>query len=320
MTVTPEEKAFGAAVKERLRERARLLLSNQAAVIAELQAAKTRIIEILAGQPSDWQRWQLPQLLGQINAVLQGATGSAAVATDAALRQAWQQGEDLVDKPFAAAGLNIELQLPLLDVQVLTQLRSFTALRLADVATEVSAKIGRQLSLVTIGAQSPFEAIQAVQKLLGTPTTQRASTIVRTEVSRAFALASEQRMVQAAAITPLKKMWRRSGKIMSRWNHDAVDGQLVDVGKPFVLPSLGGTIKMMHPHDPRAPAEEVINCGCIAIPRPTGWAALKPGAKPFTERELALNPRKALLDQAAQRAGLRQTGKPGDDVKPPDER
>ncbi|HSV80106.1 MAG TPA: phage minor head protein [Ramlibacter sp.] len=306
MAQTPQQ-AFEAALRERLRERAGTILGTDQAVIAELKAAREQILQVLASQPADWQQWQMTRLLDQLNAVLEGATGRATVAVDGGLRSAWQQGEDFIDKPLAAGGLNVELQLPLLDVRVLTHLRTFTALRLKDVGTEAAGKIGRQLSQVTLGTRSPFEAIKAIQAQLGNETTRRATTIVRTEVGRAFAVASYQRLQQAAKLVPgLQKQWRRSGKIHSRWNHDAVDGQVVDVDQPFTLPSENGPVKMLHPHDPAAPVEEVINCGCLALPYRSTWKVATPGAKPFSELELQQDGRKAALDQAAKRAGMRR--------------
>lgn len=305
--MTPEQKAFDAAIKQRLAERGALLLSTESSVIEQLKAARAQILEQMAGQPSDFAQWRLPQLLAQIDAVLSGSLGRAATTADAGLRSAWQQGEDFIDKPLAAGGLAVETQLPLLDGAVLQQLRTFAAMRFKDVATEAATKIGRQLGLVTLGAQTPFEAIKQIQALLGNESPRRATTIVRTEVSRAFALASDQRLTQAAAKVPgLQKQWRRSGKIHSRWTHDLMDGQVVDAGKTFKVPSMeGGFDMMLHPHDPTAPAGQNISCGCIALPYRASWAVATPGAKPFSGLELKLDPRKAKLDQDAKRAGRR---------------
>lgn len=308
--MTPEQKAFEAELARRLRERARLLLAGETQVLQTLAQARAQILATLAGLPADWQQWHLSRLLGQIEEVLRGATAQGGALFDRHLADAWQQGEDFIDKPLGAGGLNVEMQLPLLDATVLQQLRTFSALRIKDVATEAATKIGRQLSLVTLGAQTPFEAIRAVQALLGNETPRRASTIVRTEVSRAFALASDQRLTQAAKLVPgLGKQWRRSGKIHSRWTHDLMDGQVVDAGKTFKVPSMeGGFDQMQHPHDPTAPAGQNINCGCIALPYKASWAMATPGAKPFTGLELTLDPRKAKLDQDAKRAGRRLEG------------
>lgn len=309
------QQAFDDELKLRLRERAQTLLATDQAVIAELQAARTSILAKLAEQPTDFEQWRLPQLLAQIELLLDGATSRMAVATDAGLRTAWQQGEDMVDKPLAAGGINVEQRLALMDVRALKALRTFTEGRIRDVGTQALAKINNNLGLVLVGAQTPFEAIKAVQTQLGTESTRRASTIVRTSVAGSHALAKQQRMEQAAAAMAetgqvLEKQWRRSGKIHSRWNHDVMDGTTVAVAKPFkVVTQDGGLIDMMHPHDPTAPAEEVINCGCMAIPRVKGWVVATPGAKPFTDLELKLDGRKAQLDQLdqlAKRRGMRQ--------------
>lgn len=300
--------AFEAELAQRLRERARLLLTGETQVLQALAGARAQILETLAGLPADWQQWQLSRLLGQIEDVLTGATNSAGALFEMRMQDAWQQGEDLVDKPLAAAGRGVEMRLAALDVGVLKQMRAFGALRLKDVGSEAARKIGRQLGLVTIGAQTPFEAIKAVQALLGSDSPRRATTIVRTEVSRAFAVAAQERLVQAAPLVPgLGKQWRRSGKIHSRWTHDLMDGQVMDADKPFKVPNQGGGFDMMQcPHDPKAPAEQVIACGCIALPYMKSWQVMTPGAKPFSELELQLDGRKAALDLAAKRAGRRQ--------------
>ncbi|CAN5438786.1 hypothetical protein BH10PSE18_BH10PSE18_18980 [soil metagenome] len=306
--MTPEQKSFEAALKERLGDRARTLLSTDQAVVKALQDARTQILTQLAGQPADWQRWQLGQILQQLETILTATGVTAGRAVDAGLRQAWQQGEDTVDKPLAAAGQNIEMRLQLLDTRVLQAMRTFSVERMNNVATEAMGKIRQQLGLVTIGGITPFEAIKKIQVQLGNDTPQRATMIVRTEVSRAFAVAGQERLDQAAELVPgLQKQWRRSGKIHSRWTHDLMDGQVVGAGKAFKVPSAGGGFDMMQcPHDPKAPVDQVINCGCVSIPWMKGWQVMTPGAKPFTKLELALDGRKAALDQAAKRAGRRQ--------------
>lgn len=306
--MTPEQKSFQAALAERLRERARTQLAGETQVLKQLAQARASILGILAGLPTDYQQWQLSRLLGQINDVLDGATAQAGVQFDSTARAVWQQGEDFIDKPLAVIGRAVELQLPLLDTRVLTAMRSFGQLRLKDVGREAASKIGSQLSQVTIGAQPVQDAVRAIQAQLAGPTPVRATTIVRTEVGRVFAVASEDRLEQAAELVPgLSKQWRRSGKIHSRWTHDLMDGQIVGAKESFKVPNPGGGFDMMKcPHDPQAPAEQVINCGCVMLPTLKGWQVMTPGAKPFTGKELQQDGRKAALDQAAKRAGRRQ--------------
>lgn len=305
---TRPDKAFEAELARRLRERSRELLAGQTEVLQILKDARTQILAQLAGLPPDWQQWQLSQILGQIEDVLAGATAQAGALFEQRLDSAARAGEASVDKPLAAMGHSVELRLAQLDVGVIRQMKAFGTLRLKDVGAEAARKVGQQLGLVTLGAQTPFEAIKAVQALLGNETPRRATAIVTTEVSRAFAVAADERLTQAAELVPgVGKQWRRSGKIHSRWNHDLMDGIVVDADKPFKVPNPGGGFDMMqHPHDPTAPPEQVIHCGCISVPWMRGWRVMTPGAKPFTERELKLDGRKAALDQAAKRAGRRK--------------
>lgn len=113
--------------------------------------------------------------------------------------------------------MNFEMRVRLLDTGVLQAMRTFTVERMNNVATEATSKIRQQFCLVTIGSATPFNAIRAIQRQLGNDALQRATTILRTGVDRAFAVTAEQRLVQAAGFVPsLKKQWRRSGKIHSR--------------------------------------------------------------------------------------------------------
>lgn len=303
--------AFEAEIALHLRSRGRLLLAGQTAVLEILKAARTEILATLAGLPPDWQQWHLSRLLGQIEDVLEGATGKAGALFEGRMQDAWELGVASVDKPLATIGHPVELRLAQLDVRQLQQMQRFGSLRLKDVGQEAARKIGRQLGLVTIGAQTPHQATQAVRKLLDTESPRRAAMIVHTEVDRAFAVAGNDRLHQAAQIVPgLGKQWRRSGKIHSRWNHDIMDGQVVDADKPFKVPNPGGGIDLMQcPHDPKAPPEQVIHCGCVSLPWMKHWQVATPGAKPFSKLELKLDGRKAALDQAAKRAGRRQEGR-----------
>lgn len=309
--MTPEQKAFEAAVKEHLAERARLLLGADQRTVALLKDALVQIQQQLAAQPADWKLWQLNRLRDQLETVLSAAGIQAGAGASLALGSAWQLGEDFVDLPLEAAGQNIQQRLgPLLDVRVLSAMRTFAVDRMKDVTAQAAGRIAQQLGLVTIGGITPFEAIKAVEGILGADAAKRATTIVHTEVARAFAVAGNERLVQAAPLVPgLGKQWRRSGKIHSRWNHDLMDGQVVGATEAFKVPNAHGGFTMMQcPHDPTAPVEQVINCGCVCLPWLKSWQVMTPGAKPFTKKELQLDKRKADLDQAAKRAGRRREG------------
>jgi hypothetical protein len=300
--LTPEERArrnaFEAAVRHSLRQRAALLQQVQAGVLEQLASLSATIVALLAEQPADWQQWQLSTILGQVQALVDGLQGQVSDEVDAALVQAWQAGAAGIDAPLAAADINVQIYLPQLDTGVLMQLRSFTAGRIKDLAAGAESAVDQAIHLAALGAQTPQQAMKQVKTALGGDDTVagvRARRIVVTSLGEAYAVANQQRLVDSKAQVPdLGKQWRRSGKIHSRWNHDAMDGATAPAGEPFKVPTKGAGrfVLMMHPHDPKAPPAEIINCGCVARPWLSRWG-LPAGSTPFTQREVELNPMKA---------------------------
>jgi hypothetical protein len=148
-----------------------------------------------------------------------------------------------------------------------------------------------------MGAQSAGDTVANVRNLFKKQGRSRALTIVRTELGRAYSVASHQRKTQAAEYLPgLKKQWRRSGKVHSRVAHDTIDGQIRDVDQPFTL---GNGKQLMFPRDPQADVAETINCGCDELPYMESWDVKTPGRKPFSAEEIALNLIKAELAKTA---------------------
>lgn len=267
----------------------KLQTDTQGEIVRLLRLAQARIKTQLAGQPTDYQRWALPQLERQIAQQLAVfERGAGPVVTDAA-KQGWEAGVDLVDQTISRrpAGALVQATLSGLDTEQLTAMQSFMTSKIRDISLTVANKINSELALVVIGAQSPGDAVAKLVDIFGGQR-QRAINIVRTEVGRAFSVAAQNRMAQAAPKLPgLQKQWRRSGKKHSRANHDAIDGQIRDVDQPFETVSVGGEIvRLMHPRDPRGPVGETINCGCESIPFMASWTVSTPGAKPFTDAEL----------------------------------
>ena len=159
----------------------------------------------------------------------------------------------------------VSVVIPQIDPRQLSAMRQFLTEKIKDVTLEAANLINSQLGLVVIGAQNPFDAVKSVSKILGETTLRRGTTIVSTELNRAFSAANQLRMEQSAQYVPgLQKKWLKSGKREPRAEHVAIHGQTQPVDKPFVLE--GGAVKMMYPGDPRAPARHTINCGCAAVP------------------------------------------------------
>jgi hypothetical protein len=79
--------------------------------------------------------------------------------------------------------------------------------RMRAVAVETAAKINGRMGLVMIGGQSPGDAIGNIQTLLEGSPRRRAITVVRTEIGRAFATATQAQMVQACVSLPHMAHW-----------------------------------------------------------------------------------------------------------------
>ena len=260
----------GKAARDGIRARSRLITDTEAELRRLLEAVAARIQVVLAAQPSDYQRWVLPPLAAEIRRLLDATGAQAAAAADAGQVTAWREGSQFVDRAVtaglpASGSVSFAAVLPTLDDATLRAMRSFLTEKIKGATLEAIDAINTQLGLTMIGGQTPFEAVKAVQKILGGKTTRRATTIVRTELARAHSAAGQQRMQQWATELPgVQKRWLASGKRQPRLHHHVIHGQTQPVAEPFVL--RGGALKMMNPHDPSAPAAETINCGCLAVP------------------------------------------------------
>lgn len=158
--------------------------------------------------------------------------------------------------------------------------------------------------MVTIGGQTPFEAIKEVQKLLDSDSYVAQQRLSQRRSAGRFARSDNERLAQAADLVPeLGKQWRRSGKLHNRWNHDLIDGQVVGAREFMVTIPVAGSTRWMRPHDPNAPVEQVIHCGCVVM-RP--WKSAEAHGhlvQSHSAKELAMDGRKAALEQARNRAG-----------------
>lgn len=300
---------FRKARLTQLRARSRLLTDTRAEILRLLKIAANQVRYTLGTQPSEIEQINLKALQREIARAMAEFSEAAGARLGTAAGAAWQLGQDLVDQSLAAGQVRIAALLPVLDTRQLTAMRSFMTDRIDNIGLQAQNKINTRLGLTMIGAQPMADTISAIDAVLGGESRDRAITITRTELSRAYAVAAQERAVQAATVVPgLKKQWRRSGKVHSRLNHDLMDGVVVDVDQPFKLVNAKGeALEMMFPHDPKAPAAEVINCGCTVVPWKEDWDMKTPGRRKFSAAELDAMPEKAVaLDRLAQGWSLRE--------------
>lgn len=292
--------SVAAAQAEAIAGRTRIIRETRIEILAQLDEALKQITLALASASTDAARWSLANLQKEVRRAMdEFATDAGAIAG----RQAgamYQAGLDIVDKVLAAASFDLATSSPqMINTTTLSALRGMLTDKIKAISLEAADKINTQLGLTVMGAQTPFQAMKAVQGILKEPTRDRAVTIVRTELGRTFSTAQLERLRQAAELVPgMRKQWRRSGKIHSRVNHDLIDGQVREIEQPFVVSSKRGPVKLMCPHDPKAPASETVNCGCVMLPLPPDVEVSEPGRKAFTAEEIAANPMKADLEAA----------------------
>jgi hypothetical protein len=296
--VTPKERnrAVDKAQRAELREKVRLLKDADAEIRRILETALGRVRSILAGQPSDYQQWQLPQVEREIERELGGMRNQAQTMAGRAAGAMWQGGIDSIDKPLSVGGFSINGVVPQLSARQLDAMRNFMTDRLRDATADAINQVNTQLGLTVIGVQSPSDAVTQITEILGEKTRDRARTIVAHNLQTVYSTAAQERAEAASKVIAMRKVWRRSGKRKQRPGHALADGQSREIDEPFDIPDADGVIvKMMMPHDPKAPIGETINCGCTALYKPSGWKSTKPDRAPFRADELKDNPQLAQL-------------------------
>lgn len=272
-------------------------------MLALLRQAQAQIRAAIAAQPL-----QADAATRQVTVALQQFRAAGAAVWASGVDDAWQAGVDLVDRPLAAAGMtqtamreaaSVGSDIKGVSKRQLAAMQKFLADRITDISIEARDAIKTQLGLAVSGAQSVSDTIANVDQILGGNARRRASTITNTELNRAFAMASYERLLESAKRVPgLKKQWRRSGKIHSRIEHDLIDGQVRAVDVPF---QAGGE-KLRYPRDPKGSAKNTINCGCKILPFMQHWEVAEKGPRPFTPEEIARNPLRAELNELIEKA------------------
>ena len=209
-------------------KRARALPHIQRATAVEvtrlLKRAEKDIRSALAGAPSDYQAFVLPQLQASVRTALRTFGTGAGESLSRGAAGAFEAGIDTVERPLdAALGLDsqgdfrIAALLPQVDTSQLLAMRSFLTHKMTGVSVTLANRVNAELGLAIIGTRSVGETTGRVAALLKTGGRSRALTLIRTELGRAYSVAGQQCLEQAAEVLPgLKKQWRRSGKLRAR--------------------------------------------------------------------------------------------------------
>jgi hypothetical protein len=250
--------------------RIRRLIARQgkledAAARAQLQILRRARAEILAELPdaSTVRRLHLRTILDVIDSFVQAGRQVSEQAAAVHAGQAWNVGVGLADAGLGRSlvGLSRELLDALVDV-------TRDAMRgvWSDLGTRLKASVRR----VVLGIDDPFKAMVAVAKGIKDPfdpSFTRAEFAVRTTVNQTFSVANHARVEQAAQAGLKPKHWWLTAED-NRVREDHVEaGQRYSRDRPIPVdqPFIVGGVPMRYPLDPRAPAEQVVNCRCVEM-------------------------------------------------------
>lgn len=95
----------------------------------------------------------------------------------------------------------------------------------------------------------------------------RTENIARTEAGRALSLGRDEAMQQnidsgTISAELVDQKWGTIIDGRERFSHETMNGQVVPWGQPFIS---GAGNRLRFPHDPQAPADEIIGCRCSKI-------------------------------------------------------
>jgi hypothetical protein len=293
-TDTERDKAFERARDLELKRIAELNADTLKEVKGILDTAEDQINTILMDTPSEFTEFHFTSIRQSITAEMRELGEALGQATSARAVTAFTLGQELIDNPILAGGVNIAALLPEIDPRSLLAIRTFLIHKMGETTLKTAGAIRENFGLVIGGVRSRSEAVTVTQKLLQV-NRSKANTVTNTEIGRAYSVATHERQMMASAYLPgLMKQWRRSMKEHERPAHTIADGQLVAVEKKFVI----NGARLDHPRDPKGPAKETINCGCISLPKMEGWEVRNPDRQSFTDEELRRNPFKRELTGA----------------------
>ncbi len=230
----------------------------------------------LAGQliDTEFSQFRIAEQQRALDDIMANYEDKARALSNGAVRQSFALGEQSVIEPLQAANVGAAFFRPSeAQVNVLAQ---FSADLISGVSSTMRGKINRVINMTALGGGSQLDAMREITQLLfktsrpPSPRTRQptkgvayeAERILRTETNRAYNIASfGQQEKLAQDIPDLEKKWNATGDNRTRHSHLMAHGQIVPVGKPFIV----GGAKLMYPLDPAGPPQETINCRC----RPT---------------------------------------------------
>lgn len=278
--VSDPRERFAAALAAVLRQIDALPEATVRAILAELDRTRRRVLaELLDVAPGGYDAYRLAQLDARLLRLMQDFVDRYQIELSGAQARMYGLGAELPAQPLQAAGLNVYA--PLVGRLALEAARDYQASLITSVADSTIRTISSMLRAGLLRGEPWPDIMRRIARWLPDPgpfgsMARRAEAITRTELGRIQALASQASMEQMVQRVPdLKKQWQHS---RNRWDprlgHIEAEGQLRDVHERFhVRPGPGfGYEDLLYPRDPGATPQNVVNCGCVAVPYRAAWA------------------------------------------------
>lgn len=259
-------------IKRIIREKEAGIRSGTEAMLGILKELQAQVLSEL-GQAAigSWDMYSQKQLLQAIETQIEVFTAKAQASAGDLLDKAWDMGQTLAATPLELAGLYTGFHISASSVEAMA-LKEFTANITKDLFGNAWTKIRGEITLGILGSKTPQQVAEAIGRSLKgksifSSIAERAEVITKTEMGRAFSMATQLRLKEAAKhVEGLEKQWLHAGHPKHpRDSHLWADKTHVPVDRPF---NIGG-VMMMYPRDPAAPIKEVIHCGCSHA----GWHA-----------------------------------------------
>lgn len=214
------------------------------------------------------------RLLSDVNAMIEQSTIEIADISRNAVITAGGYGADSVLSPLDAISAPV---FTLAQTQRIGQLAGFTVdLIVGGLSDSMRNRIRRAIRLNALGDSSPGDAMADIDTVLGlvrrggraasSGVFYDAERIVRTETGRAFNMAANDTLLEAAEDDPnVKKRWVNPLQPTSRPSHVAAHMQTLSKPIPVDEPFIVGGEALMFPQDPNGSAGNTINCGCRTL-------------------------------------------------------
>lgn len=250
-------------------------LDGTTAIIRLLAELRKQIAAELVSIPAEsYAALNLRMTLSSIEGHLYTWQSAAGREVTTALTSMWDQGAAFVPTVASAAG--VYSGIGHISSNLLDTLTEFTTSKLGTVASDLQSRINAEIHLGILGQKTPGQIADAIlgAGLDAHPDSfmtarQRATTIVQTEMGRAFSMASNLGIEKAQETLPdLEKMWVHAGHPkQARFSHVAAHGQHVKADERFLI----GSIAMKYPRDPAGGAAHSVHCGCELVPYMADW-------------------------------------------------